>query len=184
LINVYVANLGKYNECEGIGDWIQLPATEDEINELFVKIKLGKMVDDEYVHGYEEDGRLYEEYAIHDSECDIDGVEIGEYSSLTTLNELAEKLEGVNEEELNLINESVGNLEESIDIWRKGEFTVIQGVHNKEDLGQEYINEMYGNISELGRETLERYFNYEEYANDCLDDFVMGEDKALEVHNR
>lgn len=68
-INVYIANLGKYNEGELVGAWFTLPACEDEIAE---KIGLNEH---------------YEEYAIHDYEAPF---EIGEYDSLSTLNEIAE----------------------------------------------------------------------------------------------
>lgn len=71
-LNVYVANLGKYNEGELVGAWFSLPINIDEVEE-----KIG--LTDEY-----------EEYAIHDYELPVD---IPEYISLTELNRMAELLE-------------------------------------------------------------------------------------------
>lgn len=71
-LNVYVANLGKYNEGELVGAWFSLPINIDEVGE-----KIGLSGE-------------YEEYAIHDYELPLD---IPEYISLTELNRMAELLE-------------------------------------------------------------------------------------------
>lgn len=77
ILNLYVANLGKYNEGELKGGWIVLPKTEEEINE-FLKEEVG--INDQY-----------EEWAIHDYETDF-GIKVGEYDNIFELNEIAEKI--------------------------------------------------------------------------------------------
>ena len=36
MINVFITNLGKYNEGYLVGEWFQLPATEEEIKQWCV----------------------------------------------------------------------------------------------------------------------------------------------------
>lgn len=104
-IKIYIANLGKYNEGELVGDWIELPATQEELNELYAEIKLGYFDEDgNYHHGYEEDGYFYEEWAIHDYEAPF---RIDEYESISNLNEIAEVLSGANREQVKIAVELI-----------------------------------------------------------------------------
>lgn len=77
LLNVAVTNLGKYNEGTLIYEWLELPASEEEIQECFKKIGLNEE---------------YEEYFITDYESDV-GLKCSEYTNLTELNEKMEELE-------------------------------------------------------------------------------------------
>lgn len=38
MINVYITNLGKYNEGCLVGKWLKLPATDEEIEEVLKEI--------------------------------------------------------------------------------------------------------------------------------------------------
>jgi len=89
MIRIYLTNLGKYNEGYLIGEWLELPATDKEIEDVLNRIGISEEPD--------EDGNYYEEYFITDYETDIDGLKIGEYDNLDDLNKLAEVLDG-NEE--------------------------------------------------------------------------------------
>ena len=76
-LRVYIANLGKYNEGELVGEWFTLPVDEEKVAE---QIGLNE---------------IYEEYAIHDYELPF---EFDEYISLEELNRLAtlaQELEGM-----------------------------------------------------------------------------------------
>jgi hypothetical protein len=85
---LYIANLGKYNEGELVGNWITLPYEEEELQKLLVEIKLGQFDENgEYVHGYSENGSIYEEHAIHDYELPFN---IGEYENLTKINNMVQ----------------------------------------------------------------------------------------------
>lgn len=81
MFNIYITNLGKYNEGELVGKWLSLPCDdiESELNSIGVK-----------------DGTRYEEYFITDYENDFD-YSVGEYENLEKLNELAEKLENLDD---------------------------------------------------------------------------------------
>ena len=39
MLKIYIANLGKYNEGELVGEWLTLPTTDEELQELYVSIK-------------------------------------------------------------------------------------------------------------------------------------------------
>ena len=71
-MRVYIANLGKYNEGELIGDWFTPPVDYDEMAE---RIGLNDR---------------YEEYAIHDYELPF---EIDEYTPIEEVNRLCEMVE-------------------------------------------------------------------------------------------
>ena len=78
----FVTNLGKYNEGELVGEWVQFPTTEDKMKEVFERIGIGSK--DEF-------GQVYEEWFITDYDCSIHGVSnlLGEYENLDKLNYLA-----------------------------------------------------------------------------------------------
>ena len=143
-LKLYIANLGKYNEGELVGDWIELPYTEEELHDLFVRIKLGTYDEDgEYINGYEEGCLFYEEWAIHDYETDIDGLYIREYEDLEMLNEFMKAVNGLDKSDENKlmalmewgyygnnILEAVNNLDE---------FTLYEDITDEEDLGEYWL---------------------------------------------
>lgn len=71
-MRVYIANLGKYNEGELVGDWFTPPVDYDEMAE---RIGLNE---------------YYEEYAIHDYELPF---EIDEYTPIEEVNRLCAMVE-------------------------------------------------------------------------------------------
>ena len=75
-IRIAVTNLGKYNEGELTYAWLNLPATDEEISEAFKEINVAPSTE-------------YEEHFISDYEAPF---EIGEYESITKLNEVAKQL--------------------------------------------------------------------------------------------
>lgn len=83
MLNIFLTNLGKYNEGELIGEWVELPC--DDFEEVLERIGISDEPD-EY-------GRYYEEYFITDYETDVNGLKVGEYDNLDELNELAEAIE-------------------------------------------------------------------------------------------
>ncbi len=159
-IRIYIANLGKYNEGELVGEWIDLPATEEELEELFVRIKVAHYDEDgEYVPYYEEDGIIYEEVAIHDYETTISGLNIGEWDNIDELNELAESLEDADIEIIEAIIEATGcDLQEAID---KQDDVTFYGNMSLLDVAYEIVEECY-DLPEIAQ----RYFDYEAFARD------------------
>lgn len=48
----FVTNLGKYNEGMLVGEWVKFPTTEEEMQNVFERIGIGK--EDEFGQPYEE----------------------------------------------------------------------------------------------------------------------------------
>lgn len=99
-MEVYVANLGKYNEGELVGGWISLPRPQRELD-AFLRDTVGLELD---AHKAFEAGMrgesVYEEYAIHDCELPgLPGLDTNaiEYANLGDLNVLAAIIETLDE---------------------------------------------------------------------------------------
>ncbi|UJF36553.1 antirestriction protein ArdA [Paenibacillus hexagrammi] len=146
-INIYVANLGKYNEGELVGDWISLPATQDELNELFVKIKLGYFDEDgEYQHGFTEfdpqygHDFFYEEFAIHDYEAPF---KINEYDSIDKLNEYAEALVNadIDEDVFEAICDCTSTMEEALEVISNEDYRIWDECNDMSDVAYYYYEE-------------------------------------------
>jgi antirestriction protein len=188
MIKLYIANLGKYNEGILKGSYLTLPATEEEIQ--LAKVEAGVAhFDNEgnfipYVIETDENGweYVYEEYAIHDWECEVEGIKINEYSCIDKLNEIAETLEGADEYEIkqaealceggyyNDMMEALENLDNHC-------FTELdQNTFISDDLNLAYtvIDEIYGGVEELPENTLESYFDYYKFGKDLYNfDFEL-----------
>lgn len=95
MLNVWIGNLGKYNEGELVGEWLNLPVSSKELD-TFLREKVGLQLSQAEVEkALEENGVCYEEYMINDYETDLP-IKVDEYSSLTMLNLLAMASERVN----------------------------------------------------------------------------------------
>ena len=189
MIKLYLANLGKYNEGILKGEWVELPLSETELEEVMVNIgvahydKEGNFVP--YVIETDEKGYeyVYEEYAIHDYETDLN-ISISEYSSLDNLNAIAENVEKYELDYVNVLLDDgaigmkdliEGDLEE---IMQNHTFIELEPSMNEEqEVGYAYVDEIYGGPEYLSKEILERYFDYEAFGRDILlsgEGFVSG----------
>ena len=189
MIKLYLANLGKYNEGILKGEWVELPLSETELEEVMVNIgvahydKEGNFVP--YVIETDEKGYeyVYEEYAIHDYETDLN-ISISEYSSLDNLNAIAENVEKYELDYVNVLLDDgaigmkdliEGDLEE---IMQNHTFIELEPNMNEEqEVGYACVDEIYGGPEYLSKEILERYFDYEAFGRDILlggEGFVSG----------
>ena len=86
---VFITNLGKYNEGNLVGEWVKFPTKEEELKKVFERIGIEPGAPDEY-------GGHYEEWFITDYDCYVPGLteaaQLGEYENLDELNYLASKL--------------------------------------------------------------------------------------------
>ena len=189
MIKLYLANLGKYNEGILKGEWVELPLSETELEEAMVNIGVAHY-DNEgnfvpYVIETDEKGYeyVYEEYAIHDYETDLN-ISISEYSSLDNLNAIAENVEKYELDYVNVLLDDgaigmkdliEGDLEE---IMQNHTFIELEPNMNEEqEVGYAYVDEIYGGPEYLSKEILERYFDYEAFGRDILlsgEGFVSG----------
>ena len=170
MMKIFLTNLGKYNEGELVGEWIELPVSNEELQEVFKRIGI--------------DGKEYEEYFITDYECDF--YEVGEYENLDTLNDIAEKLEELDEEESNiakaLMSELGYTLDEAIEKANNGDYRIYYDCDSMTDIAYQVVEE-YGYLENVP-DNVARYFDYEAFGRDLGIEgtFIFTDDnKAIEV---
>lgn len=183
MIDVYIANLGKYNEGEILGGWISLPCDNSDIDKLMAEIGLGVIdKDGNYTHGYteiDENGYAYcyEEYSIDDYCCEIDDLDIGSYSSPYELNKIATALSELKEHELEevkallelgYIKINSKNVDDIKNVLERHIFGSYDNSMYNSDLALGYaLAEMDGVEYELDKLNLTMYFDYESYGRDA-----------------
>jgi hypothetical protein len=69
MIRGYITNLGKYNEGELVGRWIDFPIYQDELEEVLKEIGVSDLPD--------ENGIIYDEFFFSDFESPV---EFGEFT--------------------------------------------------------------------------------------------------------
>ena len=158
-MKIFITNLGRYNEGYLVGKWVKLPVSEDKLDEVLEEIG----IDNEY----------YEEYFITDTDCENENIGIGdvisEYSSVQALNELAQRLEELSDNEADKLGavldyeacRSVSDVLELLD--ELDNFDLLTDVTDDEDLGYYYAEE-YCSIDIP--ENIQPYFDYEAYGRD------------------
>lgn len=149
-MRIYLTNLGKYNEGHLIGEWVDLPISEEELQKVLDRIGINEE---------------YEEYFITDYETDLNGIEIGEYSNLEELNEIAETLESLDDDEKEVVDAIMSegySLEEAIE--KKDDCMVYCDCSDMEDVAREYA-EQTGLLNSIP-ENLQSYFDFEAYGRD------------------
>lgn len=157
MLKIYLTNLGKYNEGELVGEWVELPCTDAELEAVKERIGISDEPD--------ENGNFYEEYFITDYETDISGLEVGEYDNLDELNELAETLDNLDEYDLEIVNAMISEgytLEDAM--GRKDDCMIYWNCHDMEDVAMEYAEET-GLLSSIP-ENLRSYFDFEAFGRD------------------
>lgn len=170
MMKIYLTNLGKYNEGELVGEWVELPVSNEELQEVFKRIG----INEEY----------YEEYFITDYECDF--YEVEEYENLDTLNNIASQIEELDEEESKvvkaLMSELGYTLDEAIEKVNNGDYTIYNDCDNITDVAYQVIEEC-GYLNNVP-DNVARYFDYEAFGRDLGIEgtFIFTDDnEAIEV---
>lgn len=162
MFRVYIANLGKYNEGELVGKWVDLPVTEEKLEAVMVEIKVAHYDENGvYRDWYCEDGIIYEETAIHDYENDF-GLEIGEWDNIMELSELAEEFDNLDDYEKKTVEafmEAISSdFREALD---RAPRCLLYEDMEMVDVARMIVEDCY----ELP-DFAERYFDYEAFARD------------------
>lgn len=174
MVRIYLTNLRKYNEGYLIGRWVQLPISDEEITEVLKDIGINEE---------------YKEYFISDFECDVPGIHINEYSSIDELNEMAEQLYNMDEEEVKICSTIMKNENCTLDeaIEQKDNRLIITLNKNESNidinLAYSYIEKIYGDAINIDKETLVRYFDFERYGEDLKMNFNIDDDETIAVSN-
>lgn len=151
MMNIFITNLGKYNEGELLGEWVELPINAEELKKVCERIGIN-----------EED----EEYFITDYECNF--MKIGEYESISSLNEIAEKISELDEDEYEvakaLISECSYTIDEAIEKVNNGDYIIYYDCNDITDVAYQVVEEC-GYLNNVP-DTVARYFDYESFGRD------------------
>ncbi len=151
MMNIYLTNLGKYNEGQLIGEWVELPVSKEELQKVFERIGINEE---------------YEEYFITDYECDF--YEVGEYENIDTLNGIAERIEELDEEEIKIVKALMSDLgytlDEAIEKVNSGDYRIYSDCDSMTDIAYQVVEEC-GYLNNVP-DTVARYFDYEAFGRD------------------
>lgn len=173
MLNVWIGNLGKYNEGELVGEWLKLPVSKQELD-TFLREKVGlQLTQAEVDKALEEEGVCYEEYMINDYETDLP-IKISEYENLDNLNLLATIAENVNDmDAINAYVDSQGEmtLEELVNLMEQEDDIAYFRFSNdsssmsaEEKMGYE-MADATGLLSTLQKLQIEEFFDFEGYGS-------------------
>lgn len=170
LVRVFLTNLGKYNEGELVGKYVDIDenSTMDDFEEDFKDTEIG------IYEEYEE----YDEYFITDYESPF---EIGKYENLQSIIDKCKKCDEILKR--NSISEEVlDSLLQEYDIedLQNADIYLHSGVFSIADIAEEYVNECY-NLYKMGH--LAYYIDYEKLGRDMAleGDFVETKEGVVEI---
>lgn len=137
IIEAYVTNLGKYNEGELIGKWIELPIGEEEFEEVLKEIGV--------------DGENYEEYFFSDYNYnDIENLYLSEHENIEDLNEIAENLENLRYYKIDVFNAIAQYYADEVyfDDIKTG--SILHNYIDYESFGRDIALELDGGFTDYG----------------------------------
>lgn len=150
---IFLTNLGKYNEGELVGKWLDVPFTDEELENVLKEIGI--------------DGEEYEEYFISDYETNISYLEIDEYENLDELNNLIYEYEQLNDYEAMKISAmmEISNYDLYEAINKLNDFDFYPDIKNDYDLGYYWAVES-GCYNIDDNNPLFNYIDYEAFGRD------------------
>lgn len=178
-----VTNLGKYNEGKLDYVWVSFPCDKDDFDKYLKKIGISDEPN--------EDGVVYDEWFFTDWDTDYDWVStdgLGEYESLDDINEFAEALESIvdddKEEEFKAAMEYTGDdFRRSLELVENDEVIKIsdESLSNKrdEEIGYYFVDAIGGDVSEVSHP--ENYFDYEAFGRDIRLEYYQADEEDPET---
>lgn len=171
-INAWVGNLGKYTEGELCGEWVTFPIDEDGWEEVMERIGI--------------DGIEYEEVYVADYDSELPLYEmLGEYPTRKRLNELAEAVEGIDDEDVFLAilgNEgSPKYFDDALNIYNSGNWRFYPHCADMSDVAWQIAHEYECFLN--APKHMQRHFNFKSYGEeiDSLGTFVPCGNGYLEI---
>ena len=150
MIRVWIENLTMYNNGVSIGRWLNLPATDEQIDETINEIcKPG------------------DEYFIPDYQTDIKHLEISEYEMITELNEFAGEIESFGEEEKMALSAFLYhgyNYQDAVRKVNDGDYIIYSDCYDMTDVAYQVVDET--DMLHGVPDTLTMYFDYQAYGRD------------------
>ena len=138
-----------------MGEWVKLPVPEDKLETVLKRIGIKSE---------------YEEFFISDYETLFSNLHISEYASIAELNEFAERIEGLADQDYDKLAavlecESSMSIAEILDVIDElDSFDLSPDVHTDEDLGY-YYAEMCGTFDSVPTH-LQAYIDMARYSYD------------------
>ena len=172
MIKICLTNLRKFNEGHFIERWLELPASNEEIEQVLKDIDINEE---------------HQEYFISDYECDFPGIIIKANSTIEDLNDMADQLYDMSEEEIKIISTIMKNENCSLEKAREemDNRLVIPLKYNDSNtdinLALSYIEKIYGDVINLDKETLGKYFDFKSFGEDLRMSFNLDEDETIAV---
>lgn len=148
-MRIFLTNLGKYNEGELVGEWVELPVSHEELQKVFERIGINEE---------------YEEYFITDYECDL--YEVGEYENIDKLNDIAERIKELDEQKSKVVKALIQKLDynEAIEKVNNGDYRIYYDCNDMEDVAYQVVEEC-GYLDNVP-DDVARYFDYKSFGRD------------------
>lgn len=175
----FITNLGAYNRGDLVGEWVEFPCSPESMEMVFERIGVGQV--NEY-------GEIDEEYFITDYDGRMPSDlynSLGEYENIDTLQVLGAIFEKINElgddavETFEALLEQFNYLDAAENVLNN-RVIVLEGVEDNYDLGLYIVNEYYGGAENYPKDSVERYFNYEEFGRRMKDEYDVYNEDTIE----
>lgn len=150
MLKIFISNLKEYNNGKIIGEWVSLPC--EGLEEVLNKIS----------------NNGNDELFISDYETDISNLKISEYDDILQLNEIAEEIDNLSDDELiafqAYLEQYANNIEQALEEVRQGNYRIYYNCDNMEDVAYQVVNDC--GLLDGAPEELKVYFDYEAYGRD------------------
>lgn len=150
MLKIFISNLKEYNNGKIIGEWVSLPC--EGLEEVLNKIS----------------NNGNDEIFISDYETDISNLKISEYDDILQLNEIAEEIDNLSDDELiafqAYLEQYANNMEQALEEVRQGNYRIYYNCDNMEDVAYQAVNE--SGLLDGVPEQVKMYFDYEAYGRD------------------
>lgn len=167
MLKIYVTNLSKYNEGALVGEWVNLLC--EGLEEVLDKIS--------------NNGK--DELFISDYETDISNLKISEYDDILQLNEIAEEIDNLSDDEVIALQaylEQYNDIEQALEEVRQGNYRIYYDCDNMEDVAYQVVNDC--GLLDGVPEEVKRYFDYEAYGRDIDIErtFIQVDNNIIELY--
>ena len=168
MLKIFISNLKEYNNGKIIGEWVSLPC--EGLEEVLNKIS----------------NNGNDELFISDYETDISNLKISEYDDILQLNEIAEEIDNLSDDEVialqAYLKQYTNGLQQALDAVRQGNYRIYYDCDNMEDVAYQVVNDC--GLLDGVTEEVKRYFDYEAYGRDIDIErtFIQVDNNIIELY--
>ena len=167
MLKIFISNLKEYNNGKIIGEWVSLPC--EGLEGVLNKIS----------------NNGNDELFISDYETDISNLKISEYDDILQLNEIAEEIDNLSDDEVIALQaylEQYNDIEQALEEVRQGNYTIYYDCDDMSDVAYQVVNE--SGLLDGVPETIKGYFDYEAYGRDIDIEgtFIQVDNNIIELY--